>query len=52
MSYGWFCGITQSGRERLAKLNLANQGFDTYMPMCIEEWGTKPRPLIFIPFFG
>ena len=43
MSYGWFCGITQSGRERLAKLNLANQGFDTYMPMCIEEWGTKPR---------
>jgi transcription antitermination factor NusG len=43
MSRQWFVGITKQGQETLAKRELENQEFGTYLPMCISEWARRPR---------
>ena len=43
MARQWYVGQTKPGQETLAKRELENQTFGTYLPMCIAEWARKPR---------
>jgi transcription antitermination factor NusG len=45
----WFCATSHQGQEKLAKRELENQQFETYVPMCISEWARKPRIKAFLP---
>lgn len=47
----WFIGVTRQGQETLAKRELENQQFGTYLPMCITEWARKPRIRPFLPSY-
>src|SRR3974390_840905 len=47
----WFIGVTRQGQETLARRELENQGFGTYLPMCVVEWHRKPRIKPFLPSY-
>jgi transcriptional antiterminator RfaH len=49
MAKQWFCGCPHQGKERLAKRELENQQFETYLPMVICDWAKKPRIGFFLP---
>ncbi len=51
MSRQWFVGVTRQGQETLAKRELGNQNFETYLPMCIAEWARKPKVRPFLPSY-
>ncbi len=51
MSRQWFVGVTRQGQETLARRELENQKFGTYLPMCISEWARKPRVRPFLPSY-
>jgi transcription antitermination factor NusG len=51
MARQWFVGVTKQGRETLAKRELENQKFNTYLPMCISEWTRKPKVKPFLPSY-
>ncbi len=47
----WFVGVTHQAKEVLAKRELQNQGFETYLPMCLIEWARKPKIKPFLPSY-
>ena len=51
MSKQWYIGVTKQGQETLARRELGNQGFITYLPMCIAEWARKPKIRPFLPSY-
>ena len=49
MGSSWYCGVTKNGQERIAKRELENQQFETYLPLLIPEWSSKPKIRPFLP---
>ncbi len=37
MALCWYVGIAQPSREKIALRELGNQGFETYMPLCLIQ---------------
>ncbi len=51
MSRQWFVGVTKQGQETLARRELGNQGFETYLPLYVSEWAKKPKIKPFLPSY-
>ena len=49
MAQQWFVGLYQPGRGALARRELSQQGFSTYMPMYVAEWKRVPKVQPFLP---
>lgn len=49
MAAQWFVVETSVGKEKFAKNNLMGQGFETYLPMFMPSWGSKPKVSPFLP---
>src|SRR5271170_5602986 len=43
MARQWAVGVTRHRKESLAKRELENQKFETYLPMCIADWAPIPK---------
>ena len=49
MAAQWFVCETNGGKERIAKKNLMGQGFETYLPLFVPVWSTRPTAKPFLP---